>query len=457
MIYFVNIYLGFLFFCFIPSPQHTITGSVYDGGEPFLFLELVIYDQDNHPITATLTDQNGRFELKLEAGTYKLEGRFMGKTLFMRDLIVDSDLDLGIIEVDYANELSEIIVEGKKNMIERQVDRLVFNVEGATAIAGGNALDALRITPRIKVQNEQISMIGKGKMIVMVNDRIMQLSGDDLANFLKTLNAEDLEKIEVITNPPSKYSAEGNSGIINIVTKSAKQEGWNTSVRGVYQQATFATGNTGANFNIQKGKFDLNTSVSYTNGSNAPEETAQLFYPIARWDILNNRRDFADNLSTRLGLSYKLSDKVRTGFSVDYINSQPAVRDDEMMRIMNNADNTLDSAIATKGQTSFGRVLTSLNYYIIYEIGKRGKKLSFDYDFFSYQNRTDRVFSAQSLFGSLEAKPNGLTEARNYGEQDIQNYSFNLDMEHPTTWLNLNYGGRLSSIKTANLFNFSIS
>lgn len=70
----------------------------------------------------------------------------------------------------------------------------------------------------------EISMIGKNGMMVMVNDRLLSLSGEDLANFLKTLNAEDLKRIEVITNPPAKYVAAGNSGIINIVTKSSKKK-----------------------------------------------------------------------------------------------------------------------------------------------------------------------------------------------------------------------------------------
>jgi len=97
-------------------------------------------------------------------------------------------------------------------------------------------------------------MIGKGSMRVMINDRLVKLSGEELVNFLKTLNAEDLKKIEVIPNPPAKYSAEGNSGLINIVTKKPKNNAWNGSLRSIYQQATYAKGKFGGSYNLQKGK-----------------------------------------------------------------------------------------------------------------------------------------------------------------------------------------------------------
>ena len=152
-------------------------------------------------------------------------------------------------------------------------------MENSTSITGGNALDALRITPRLKVQNDQISMIGKNGMMVMVNDRLLSLSGEDLANFLKTLNAEDLKRIEVITNPPAKYVAAGNSGIINIVTK-VQKEAWNASLRSTYQQASYATGNIGGSFNLQKNKFDRPLISVIQMAQTRPMLVAQYFIPM---------------------------------------------------------------------------------------------------------------------------------------------------------------------------------
>src|SRR5699024_7367990 len=108
-------------------------------------------------------------------------------------------------------------------------DRLVFNVGQSVAATGGNAMDALKVTPRIRVQNGEITMIGKGSLMVMINDRLVKLSGKALASYLKSLNVENIERIEVINNPPAKYSAEGNSGILNIVTKKSVADAWNAT------------------------------------------------------------------------------------------------------------------------------------------------------------------------------------------------------------------------------------
>ncbi|MDO5616292.1 MAG: TonB-dependent receptor, partial [Cruoricaptor ignavus] len=124
-------------------------------------------------------------------------------------------------------QIQEVEIKAKKKLIERKVDRLVYNVENSVAAQGGDAMDILKIVPGIKVQNDKITMVGKGRILVLVNDRPIQISGDDLANYLKTLKSDEIEKIEVMSNPPAKYTAEGNSGVLNIITKTTKKNSWN--------------------------------------------------------------------------------------------------------------------------------------------------------------------------------------------------------------------------------------
>ena len=92
-------------------------------------------------------------------------------------------------------QIQEVEILAKKKLIERKVDRLVFNVENSISATGGDALDALKVTPGLKVQNDQISMIGKGNMLVLINDRPTQLTGDDLISYLKTLKSDEIKKI----------------------------------------------------------------------------------------------------------------------------------------------------------------------------------------------------------------------------------------------------------------------
>jgi outer membrane receptor protein involved in Fe transport len=449
----------FIIFIFISNniySQVSIRGQVVNqNNKPIEFIEVYLQNIDSTITKSELTTADGKFTIITEKEECLLFLVQVGLTVYKQKINPNQDLNLGIFPIiEREEQLNEVVVSTKKKLIERKIDRLIFNVANSTAVTGGTALDALKFTPRIKVENDQISMIGKGGMLVMVNDRIIQLSGDDLANYLKTLHAEDLKLIEVITNPPAKYSAEGNSGIINIVTKNSKSEAWNASIRSVYQQATYAMGNTGGSFNMQKGKFDLTSNINYANGSTAAVETSQILYPNSTWNSANNRRDYMNNLSARFGLTYKINDKIKTGFNFNHLNSKPLSLDDAASKIYNISNNQLDSIIATKASNEYEIKLTSLNYYLQYEIDSIGKKLALDIDYFDYYDTTNRLFNTQSYFSNTTAKPNAFVEARNYGEQNIKNYSLNLNMDHPTRWIDINYGLRISRTTTRNIFDF---
>jgi hypothetical protein len=426
--------------------QNTITGKIVgQTNEPIEYAEVVLQTLDLIAIKSELTNEEGVFTFKdIAKGTYKLNIQYFSQNIFSKIIKLEGNLDLETIITNAGLNLSEVVITGKKPLIERKVDRLVFNIENSVAATGGNGLDALKLAPRIKVQNDEISMIGKGSVAVLINDRIVQMSSADLATYLKSLNAEDIKSIEVISNPPAKYSAEGNSGLVNIVLKKAKNDAWNASLRSIYQQATYAKGNAGGSFNMQKGKFQINTAVSYTNGSNAPQETNKIYYPNLTWDEVNNRRDFTNALSTRLGLEYK----------INYITSKPLIKEIDKTTLTNSSNSVLDSLISTLGRNEYDKKLNSLNYHVIYDIDTIGRKLSLDVDYFNYKNKTNRIFSTQSFFPNNQSIPNSLEEARNFGNQDITNYSINLDMEHPTNWATYNYGARVSFTETDNLFNY---
>ncbi len=159
-------------------------------------------------------------------------------------------------------------------------------------------------------------------------------------------------------------------------------------------------------------------------------------------------------LSTRLGLAYKVNDKLLTGFTYNYINSKPLIKEVDKTTLTNPSNSVLDSLITTLGSNEYDKTLNSLNYHLIYDIDTIGRKLSLDFDYFNYKHETNRVFNTQSFFPNNQPIPNSLEEARNFGNQDIQNYSVNLDMEHPTDWATYNYGARLSFTETDNLFNY---
>lgn len=129
-------------------------------------------------LKVNLQNAEGKFIIETEKGEYSLLVRQLGVIYHKQKINVNQDTYIGIINITEKNEqqLQEVVITSKK-LIEKKVDRLVFNVENGISASGSDAIDALKLTPRVKVQNEQISMIGKSGMLIMIDDRIIQLSG----------------------------------------------------------------------------------------------------------------------------------------------------------------------------------------------------------------------------------------------------------------------------------------
>src|SRR5690606_119186 len=106
----------------------------------------------------------------------------------------------------------------------------------------------------------------------------------DLSNYLRSISSDDIARIEVITNPPAKYEAEGNSGLINIILKNIKKDYFSGNIRSTYKQATYPSSFLGGGVTYQKDKLSLFANINSGDGSVAVNETNKIFYPIQNWD-----------------------------------------------------------------------------------------------------------------------------------------------------------------------------
>ena len=198
----------FVFLCSNLSAQIKISGKVIDDkNNPVEFAEIIQFDKDSTAIKSGFTNEKGDFILETHSGSYKLQIRQLNKIFLSRTIELISNLDLGTIVVDNINQLESVTVIGKKKLIEKKNDRLVFNIENTISATGGDGLDALKITPGVKVQNDKVYIIGKGSVSVMIDDRLIQLKEEDLGNYLKSISSDNIKSIEVITTPPAKYDA----------------------------------------------------------------------------------------------------------------------------------------------------------------------------------------------------------------------------------------------------------
>ena len=129
--------------------------------------------------------------------------------------------------------LKTVIVQAKKPLVEMKADKLVVNVDAAPGNAGNNVLEVLEKAPGVAVDKDGIiSLKGKQAVLVLIDGRPTYLTPADLSNYLKSLPASAIDQLELMTNPPAKFDAAGNAGVINIKTKKSKMQGFNGTYSG---------------------------------------------------------------------------------------------------------------------------------------------------------------------------------------------------------------------------------
>ena len=171
------------FFPWFVYTQPELSGTVKDSVQPISFANISIKDQNNNIIKGAITDKNGMFKVSVPSGSYGITISFLGYKKWDTEIIIDQNKNLGIVILEkQSSKLSEVLILGKKKFIERKIDRMVFNTESFGGIQGGDGLELLNLTPGILVSNDQIQMIGKNTMSLMVNGRICLLYTSDAAD-----------------------------------------------------------------------------------------------------------------------------------------------------------------------------------------------------------------------------------------------------------------------------------
>lgn len=163
-----------------------------------------------------------------------------------------------------ASSISEVTVTSRKPFIQKLTDRIVVNVENSIVSAGSSALDVLERSPGVTVdQNDAIGLRGRQGVIIMIDGKPTPMTGADLANYLRGLPANTIDRIDIITNPSAKYDAAGNSGIIDIRMKKDHRMGTNGTVTMGYGQGVYPKSNAGLTFNHRNKKINLFGNYSY--------------------------------------------------------------------------------------------------------------------------------------------------------------------------------------------------
>lgn len=443
------------------TSQTQLRGSVQGRSDshPIEFANVLLRrTADSTLVTGSVTDSLGHFRLQAARGKYLLEVRSVGyKSLYRTLTLQGATQDLGkLLLEEESSRLREVQVAGKRPLIQRRADRLIFD---PTQLAPGSstALDILRQTPGLVVSDNDVSIVGKGSVIVLVNDKRVRLSGQALVNYLRSFAPANLEKVEVITSPPSKYEAEGNAGILNIVLKKEHNDYFGGTVSTGFSITQGHPGyNLSTGLNYQKGKLTSSLQLYHGGYKGQQEiETQRTYTSTDRYQssISNSMWNGHFN-GFELALDYSLNPTLSIGgsASLNVNNTEMPRENTTTTSILSTGDlisRTPASAVASEKST-----YSSANVHLVKTFaGTPGQKLTWDVDYVGYRHPNTEQFQDEITPGSSS------TDAPfSYHSSLLQRtstYLTNIDYTQPLGQTMLGFGVKGTWTRTHNEVNYN--
>ncbi len=275
----------------------TVSGKLVDAAtnQAIDFASVSITNKADKTTKGAQTDLSGNFKLDgLKEGIYTLKATYVGYLTFTKDSIqINASrklVQLGTVKLRAAKGvLKEVVVVAQKSTIKLSTDKKVFSVDQSLVSQGGSATDLLTNVPSVQVDVEgNVNLRGSSNVRVLINGKPSAISGGSVSDILQSIPASAIENIEVITNPSSKYDAEGQSGIINIVLKRNAQLGFNGSVSGTVGNQKTANGSL--NLSYQTAKVNLFGNYSYRKANRIGNGyTNRITYPGTANAIFQNQ------------------------------------------------------------------------------------------------------------------------------------------------------------------------
>lgn len=360
---------------------------------------------DTSVLKLAVAGNNGHFELdNLVSGSYFLEVSAVGYTSFRSTLIQLDSLsplhDAGTINLEKSNDqLQGVTVTANRRMIEIKPDKTVVNVDAGISNAGATALEVLEKSPGITVDRDgNISLKGRQGVLVMIDGKPSYLTGADLVNLLTNMTANQLDQIEIMTNPPAKYDAAGNSGIINIKTKKNKQRGWNGSLNVSIGQGVYNRTNNSLNLNYRNEKLNLFLNYSQNVNKNFNDLYIRRSYfngggqqPTGFFDQPTDLRMNGQNNTLKVGLDYTLTKNTTLGITGSGFISPRKFKSLSTGYLMD-ADRVIDSTVRTFSNNSNKWTNGTVNLNMRHTINKN-TELSADLDYVYYDMANHQLFN----------------------------------------------------------------
>ena len=427
--------------------------------------------KDARLVKVAISDKKGFFEFdRIAAGEYIVSITSTGfqKKLLPKMLISQDSLhrETGTVPLAVVDKsLAEVTVTGKLPLIENKIDRTVVNVDAAPTNAGATALEVLEKSPGISVDNDgNISLKGKQGVIVMMDGKQTYLSAADLANLLRNMPASALDQIEIMTNPPAKYDAAGNSGIINIKTKKSRNEGFNGSfttggTMSLYKRngvlLTPMRSSESLNLNYRKGKINIfgNANYNYNENKSTLTITRRVYEKTGALDVTSMQNTIFDgrnnNYTLKMGLDFYQNKKTTWGIVLNGFKFFGRPRN-ATAQTLRKPDGSIEFLLLSNStnKVNFGNYSGNINFK--HRFDSVGKELTVDVDYVGYSSLNRSLLITDSY-----NEPGGTATSHSELKGDIPGkiniYSLKSDYTNPVNkGLRFDAGIKISYVENDN-------
>lgn len=462
-----------LFFCFFAiislptlAQNYSLSGQV--AGKDNTPIEGAIVSllqaKDSSFIKTFITETDGKFEfLGLKEGSFLVMITQLGYQNFTSSPITlqadQPTFSLPAVMQEASSALGEVTLSARKPFVERKIDRTIINPDALISNAGSNVLEVLEKAPGLQVDGDgNISLKGKQGVLVFIDDKPTYLSAKDLPNYLRSLPAGSVENIEIMPNPPAKYDAAGNAGVINVRLKKNTAKGFNGGISLSYGQGRYARTNNSLDFNYRINKINFFSNLSGNFNGSYQDLTIKRAYFSPTGELNSTfvqnsyiRRE-RSGISLKLGADYYINDKATLGVMVSAFRN-PTITDVTNRAEIGDANRQIQSLnnALTPSTEIWKNGTANVNYS--YKVDKKGKEITANLDYLRYD--TDQT---QSLVNSTLTPSNVLLgESRLDSELPsiITIQTAKVDYTNPlpagAKW---EAGSKASFIQTDNIANF---
>jgi iron complex outermembrane receptor protein len=309
--------------------QCTIKGRVTDSvNSPLPYSAVGLFRaKDTSLVKGTITGDNGSYSFtNIKPGAYIIKADVTGYTVcYSQAIKADSGKETivpALIMKGKATNLSQVSATALRPVVEFKGGNIVLNIENSILAQGNSIYDLLEHTPGVIMDGNNITLQGSSQVTILIDDKPLQLPTTQLIQLLKGMPSENVEKIEVLKNPPAKYDANGSGGFINIVSKKVKLYGFSGLIYGTYSQGIYLSAYGGLSLNYKTKHFTFYGNINPEYGfDKGPTTLIEHFYGPSGTTILNTNDvniDLNHVLVAKAGIDWSIDDKNNIGVRMDY-------------------------------------------------------------------------------------------------------------------------------------------